>query len=76
MSDRKFRNSIWQVNTNSSGQVGSWAEVQACLLMDIREELQTLNRLLHCTNFTAIPHKLDRIERNTRKRRKKRKASQ
>lgn len=29
--------------------------------MDIRVELQRLNSLLHCSNFQAIPHKLDRI---------------
>jgi hypothetical protein len=35
--------------------------------MDIREELQRLNRLLHCQNFTAIPSELRKIARNTAK---------
>jgi hypothetical protein len=33
------------------------------VLMDIRDELQTLNRLLHCSNFTGMPHDLRQINR-------------
>jgi hypothetical protein len=41
--------------------------------MDIRAELQTLNRLLHCPNFTGIPQTLRSIRRSmpTRKRKAK-----
>jgi len=35
--------------------------------MDIRDELKQLNRLLRCPNFLAIPYTLNKIERNTRK---------
>lgn len=39
--------------------------------MDIRDELQKLNALLGCHNFTAIPNVLRGIRRNTAKPRKK-----
>jgi hypothetical protein len=39
--------------------------------MDIRDELQKLNALLHCSNFRNIPAKLERIARNTTKKKKK-----
>lgn len=49
----------------------SWDRTHAALLMDLRDELKKLNALLHCSHFVDIPHKLDRIERNTAKRRRK-----
>ena len=49
----------------------SWESIQVSLLMDLRDELKSLNRLLHCSNFIAIPRKLDRIGRNTEKKRRK-----
>lgn len=51
----------------------SWDKVPVAVLMDIRDELKTLNRLLRCPNFLGMPHALDKIERNTRKRPRKRK---
>ena len=44
------------------------------LLQDIRWELQEMNRtlaVLKCGNFLGIPYKLDRIEKNTRPRKRK-----
>ena len=40
----------------------SWTPVTAALLMDLRDELKRLNRLLHCDNFVGIPWTLKRIE--------------
>jgi len=48
-----------------------WEHVAVEVLMDIRAELQILNGLLHCQNFVDVPAKLDRIAKNTRKRRAK-----
>lgn len=48
-----------------------WEEINAQLLMDIRDELKRLNSVLYCRNFLDIPHKLEAIRRNTTKRRKK-----
>lgn len=49
-----------------------WSHVQIAVLMDIRDELKRLNSLLHCHNFTGIPHVLRGIRAKlpTRKRRK------
>jgi hypothetical protein len=52
----------------------SWEGVIIATLYDIRDELQELNKLLHCGNFTAIPFKLDKIEKNTRKKPRVKKA--
>lgn len=50
-----------------------WSQVPIAVLMDIRDELRTLNRLLHCPNTIRIPRILDAIALNTRKTRKKKK---
>lgn len=51
----------------------TWDKVEISLLLEIREELRTLNRLLACHRFTNIPSTLLAIERNTKKpKRKKR----
>ena len=42
-------------------------QAQLAVLMDIRFELQSLNALLHCHNFTGIPQVLRSIKRNTTK---------
>lgn len=44
---------------------------QLRILMDIRDELKSLNALLHCGNFVGIPATLRRISRNTVKPKKK-----
>lgn len=54
----RHKNADWNLAEDRPG----WEGAQLAVLMDIRDELQTLNRLLHCVNFQNIPHKLDRIE--------------
>ena len=49
----------------------SWEQTQVALLMDIRGELQKLNRLLNCPNFLHIPGTLRQIRVNTTKKRRK-----
>ena len=48
-----------------------YGTIHAALLMDIRDELQQLNALLSCRNFTNIPATLRAIKTNTTKRRRK-----
>lgn len=50
----------------------SWEQVNTALLMDIRDELKRLNKLLACPNFVAIPQKLNMIVANTAKGRRRR----
>lgn len=49
----------------------SWESIHSALLMDIRDELKELNRLLNCRNFIAIPSILRGIRTNTTKRKRK-----
>lgn len=60
-------NSQWETPL---GDNFKWEHVMIEVLMDVRAELARLNALLHCHNFTDIPHKLERIKRNTAKKRK------
>jgi len=63
----KHRNREWGLWDNRNL---SLEEAQFAVLLDIREELRTLNRLLSCPNFTRIPRTLVEIENNTSKRQK------
>ena len=70
----RHRNLQWILPEGTPNAEGgcnhSWASLHAALLMDLRDELQKLNALLHCDNFIAIPQKLDAVVRNTAKRHK------
>jgi len=68
MSDKRRKNVDWDI-----GDDLTWDKVKLAVLMDIRDELQTLNRLLGCSNFVNIPNVLIAIKANTAK--PKRKAS-
>jgi len=58
------KNVTWAIP--ASGPPGTDVAALA-VLMDIRDELQALNALLHCSNFQDIPYKLDRIAVSTRR---------
>lgn len=49
----------------------TWDGTKVAVLMDIRDELKQLNRLLSCSNFTKIPQILRTIRRNTTKRKRR-----
>lgn len=51
----------------------TWEHVKIALLMDLRNELKTLNRLIGCHNTMAIPGLLRDIKRNTTRRKYKKK---
>lgn len=70
MADQRFKNQDWRLATNLDGTVPI-THVQTAVLMDIRDELQRLNSLLHCYRFIGIPNQLEKIVRNTAKRRRK-----
>lgn len=67
----RFKDVEWNLPVKPEGNIDSWDALHGALLMDIRDELKRLNGLLHCSNFTGIPHTLLRISRNTAKPRKK-----
>jgi len=49
----------------------SWNDINAALLMDIRDELQRLNAVLHCPDFLDIPRQLRLIRQNITKPKKR-----
>lgn len=57
-------------NIVDHNNVITWEKVPIAVLMDIRAELQTLNRLLGCSNFVAVPTILRSIQRNTFKKKR------
>lgn len=69
MADRRWKDYVWPITTpdGKSYELTSQAQHLA-VLMDIRDELKKLNTILSCPNFTDIPHKLERIARQTKKR--------
>lgn len=73
MGDIRHKNQNWRL-PELVKNTASWDCVNAALLMDIRDELQQLNRFLICDNAQAIPGLLRKIEANTRKKEPKRKA--
>jgi len=71
MADTRHKNGNWVIHNNGDGTVPT-DDAHLAVLMDIRDELQSMNAVLHCSNFLAIPRKLDAIKRNTAKKRKTR----
>jgi hypothetical protein len=75
------------VSWNVGDKPETWEQVNCAVLMDIRDELKTLNRsmdqmnsaaarmdlVLRCHNTTRIPQILDKIAVNTRKPKRKKK---
>ena len=66
MSDQRLKNRDWEPG-DKMGRAPTWERVNTAILLDIRDELQALNRLLRCPNFTEIPRTLRSIRRNTAK---------
>lgn len=59
----RHKNLNW--NLPEGNPTHRWDSIHAALLMDIRDELQRLNALLHCPNFTGMPAQLRKVARNT-----------
>ncbi len=49
----------------------AWDQAAVAVLMDLRDELQRLNALLHCSNAQDIPNILRRIDANTKRKPRK-----
>lgn len=73
--DRRRANVNWQL-TDEQGKLYTTPGgiCHLAVLMDIRDELQNLNALLHCGNFQGFPATLQTIAANTTKRKYVRKA--
>ena len=71
--DQRSKNVKWQP-ADENGHVPSWERVGIAVLLDLRDELQEMNRHLSgierqvlCSNATAIPRILHKIEENTQR---------
>lgn len=62
------------VNWELPEKLVSWEQVNTAILMDIRDELRTLNRVFQCSNFLRIPSVLNEIRLNTSKPKRKKKS--
>lgn len=64
----RHKNTDWNL---PGPQLENWSQASVAVLMDIRDELQALNRIIGCPNFIRIPQILDQISKNTTKPRKR-----
>lgn len=67
----------WDLATdiNANGNPEGLARRQVAVLMDIRDELQTLNALLGCRNFVEVPSILRTIREHTKPKKRTREKS-
>lgn len=71
---RRGKDQSWDIY--SENNTTTWEKVPIAILMDIRDELKEANislMALRCSNFLAIPFKLDRIAANTKPKIKRKK---
>ncbi len=65
----RFKNSDWNISESTS-QPGSPTTMDGAILavlMDVRDELQRLNSLLGCSNFTGLPKDIRAIATRARR---------
>jgi hypothetical protein len=63
MAERPFKNALWKLLVFGDGSVSN-SDAHLAVLMDIRDELQSINRKLDCHR---IPKALDAIGRIDRR---------
>lgn len=72
----RHRDQNWNLPAGVANKNGGfnidWDTIKVSVLMDIRDELKSLNQVLHCPNALDIPHILRDIRRNTTRKRRKR----
>lgn len=69
MDDTRKKNVDWAILRNTNGTTSA-ETASLAVLMDIRDELQKLNRVFECHNFLRISQTLEQIRRSTTKKRK------
>jgi hypothetical protein len=67
MTDTRHKDANWRVHNNMDGTVPS-QDARLAVLMDIRDELKALNRIMQCSNvsrgFVAMQNIDRRMQRN------------
>jgi hypothetical protein len=59
----RFKDNNWDLPSTADGRARDWDAARLAVLMDIRDELKNLNRVLGCPNFLDIPKTLRSIRR-------------
>ena len=57
----RYKDNNWKLPEH---KVQTWEQAGIAILMDIRDELKQLNRLIGCPNLLDILHTLKRISHN------------
>ena len=65
------KNINWDVGNARPDGTWLWDQIKVLLLMDLRDELQTLNGLLQCGNVKKMFRDLTVIRQNTNRRKKR-----
>jgi hypothetical protein len=60
----RYKNTDWDL---PEGRVGTWEQAQVAILMDIRDELKTLNATLGCWRVRRMADDINRIDRRVAK---------
>jgi hypothetical protein len=55
MADRRHKDGDWRLATGAEGDKLTWEQANLAVLMDLRDELKALNRLLACPRFVGMP---------------------
>lgn len=66
----RYRNIQWSLVGAENATTVPNEMIKMALLMDLRDELQTLNRTLSCRNFINIPRTLRSIDRQIKAQRR------
>lgn len=71
--DDRCKDVAWKINRNLDGTVPS-LDAHLAVLMDIRDELKAMNRVLHCPNFLGLPNEIRWIRQAAEKKSRRQKA--
>ncbi len=64
----RHKNFQWSVAPADNDGRHTWDSIRVSILLDIRDELQQMNRIWGCHNFQRIPQILDVIATDARRR--------
>ena len=65
------KNTAWEIGPSNDRGQWTWDQIKVSLLMDLRDDLQELNRLLRCGNVAKMFRDLTAIRQNTNRRKKR-----
>jgi hypothetical protein len=68
----RFKDVEWNLQTGPNyNSTATWEQAGIAVMMDVRDELKQLNRLLNCRNFLQIPWELYEIRKAVQRKKRK-----